>query len=253
LFVNFFQPSFKLAEKHRDGARVHKRYHAPATPHQRLIDDPRTTDATKAHLSGIFAQLDPVRRLRDIRAAQQRLVVLSDGTSPSMVSEEPTPPPLDAFLSSLRTVWQSGDARPTASDKPRQKRGRRRPDPLVEVTGRLKRWFEDEPWRSGRELLEKLQAETPGDYPEGLLRTVQRRVKIWRSEQACALVFTHSSAAPKAAASSIWSIWSTSSNRKRPLGAAGTSSRNCCDTISSSSTNSAICRSASQARNCCST
>jgi hypothetical protein len=199
LFVNFFQPSFKLAEKHRDGARVHKRYHAPATPHQRLIDDPRTTDATKAHLSGIFAQLDPVRLLRDIRAAQQRLVVLSDGTSPSMVSEEPTPPPLDAFLSSLRTVWQSGDARPTASDKPRQKRGRRRPDPLVEVTGRLKRWFEDEPWRSGRELLEKLQAETPGDYPEGLLRTVQRRVKIWRSEQACALVFTHSSEATKAA------------------------------------------------------
>ena len=28
--VNFFQPSFKLAEKHREGARVRKRYHAPA-------------------------------------------------------------------------------------------------------------------------------------------------------------------------------------------------------------------------------
>jgi hypothetical protein len=27
LFVNFFQPSFKLAEKHRDGAKVTKRYH----------------------------------------------------------------------------------------------------------------------------------------------------------------------------------------------------------------------------------
>jgi hypothetical protein len=32
LFVNFFQPSFKLAEKDREGARVHKRYHKPATP-----------------------------------------------------------------------------------------------------------------------------------------------------------------------------------------------------------------------------
>lgn len=31
LFVNFFQPSFKLAEKHRDGERVHKRDHKPAT------------------------------------------------------------------------------------------------------------------------------------------------------------------------------------------------------------------------------
>jgi hypothetical protein len=31
LFVNFFQPSFKLAEKQRDGARIHKRYHPPAS------------------------------------------------------------------------------------------------------------------------------------------------------------------------------------------------------------------------------
>jgi len=71
---------------------------------------------------------------------------------------------------------------------------------LVDVTEQLKRWFEDEPWRSGKELLEKLQAEKPGDYPEGLLRTVQRRVKIWRSEQARALVFTHSSMPTKGAA-----------------------------------------------------
>ncbi len=31
LFVNYFQPSFKLAGKARDGAKVKKRYHAPAT------------------------------------------------------------------------------------------------------------------------------------------------------------------------------------------------------------------------------
>jgi len=195
LFVNFFQPSFKLAEKHRDGARVHKRYHAPATPCQRLLDDPRTSEATRVHLREIFAGLDPVCLLRDIRTAQQRLVRLADATSPSLVSEQPVPPPLEAFLSSLRTVWQSGDARPTASDKPQQKRGRRRPDPLIDVTEQLKRWFDEEPWRTGRELLEKLQVEQPGDYPDGLLRTVQRRLKIWRSEQAYALVFTRTSPA----------------------------------------------------------
>ena len=43
LFVNFFQPSFKLAGKTRDGARVRKRYHPPATPFQRLLADPRTS------------------------------------------------------------------------------------------------------------------------------------------------------------------------------------------------------------------
>jgi len=198
LFVNFFQPSFKLAEKSRDGARVHKRYHAPATPYQRLLDDPRTTDVTRARLREIFGGLDPVRLLRDIRAAQHRLVALADATDPPMVSEEPAGAPLEAFLASLRTLWQGGDARPTAADKPRQKRGRRRPDPLIEVTEQLKRWFEEEPWRSGRELLEKLQTEQPGDYPDGLLRTVQRRLKIWRSERACALVFTGSPIAPQA-------------------------------------------------------
>ena len=37
LFVNFFQPSFKLAEKHRRGAQVTKRYHPPETPCERLL------------------------------------------------------------------------------------------------------------------------------------------------------------------------------------------------------------------------
>ena len=190
LFVNFFQPSFKLAEKHRDGARVHKRYHAPATPYQRLLDEPRTADATRVRLRGIFAGLDPVRLLHDIRTAQQKLVDLADSTVPLPVSEEATVPPLAAFLSSLRTAWQDGNARPTASSKPKQQRGRRRPDPLIDATGQLKCWFDEEPWRSGKELLEKLQLEQPGDYPDGLLRTVQRRLKTWRSEHARALVFS---------------------------------------------------------------
>jgi hypothetical protein len=193
LFVNFFQPSFKLAEKQRDGAKVYKRYHAPATPYQRLLDEPRTSEQTRQQLQETAAKLDPVRLLRDIRAAQQKLVVLADTVAPAATAEG-AQPSLDAFLSSLKTLWQDGEARPTATDKPPQKRGRRRPDPLVEVTDQLKTWFMEEPWRSGRELLEKLQADAPDDYPENLLRTVQRRLKGWRSEQARALVFSSNSA-----------------------------------------------------------
>ena len=37
LYVNYFQPSFKLVEKTRDGASVLKRYSPPATPCDRLI------------------------------------------------------------------------------------------------------------------------------------------------------------------------------------------------------------------------
>ncbi len=47
LFVNFFQPSFKLAGKARVGAKVKKKYHPPATPYQRLLADTRTSEEVR--------------------------------------------------------------------------------------------------------------------------------------------------------------------------------------------------------------
>lgn len=188
LFVNFFQPSFKLAEKHRDGAKIHKRYHAPATPYQRLLDDPRASEEMKLRLRETYAGLDPVRLLRDIREVQSRLVRLSDGMT-AATTEEKARPDLDGFLESLKTIWKQGDVRPTSAPKPKQHRERRRPDPLIAVTEDLREWFEQEPWRTGRELLDRLQSERPGEFPDALLRTVQRRLKIWRSEQAHGMIF----------------------------------------------------------------
>ena len=188
LFVNFFQPSFKLAEKEREGARIHKRYHKPATRYQRLIADARTTDDVKQALERVYATLDPVRLLRDMRSKQLRLIEIAD--APDCLSpEDAATPALDVFLEGLRTSWKTGEVRPTARSKPKAKRGRRRPDPLVEVTEKLRAWFEAEPWRTARELLEKLQAEQPGDYPEKLLRTLQRRLRTWRADRAHEMVF----------------------------------------------------------------
>jgi hypothetical protein len=51
LFVNFFQPSFKLAEKKRIGARVTRRYHAPQTPCARLLTTDGIEEASKERLS----------------------------------------------------------------------------------------------------------------------------------------------------------------------------------------------------------
>jgi hypothetical protein len=188
LFVNFFQPSFKLAEKDREGARVHKRYHKPATPHQRLVSDPRVTDDVKRELERVYATLDPVRLLRDMRAVQLRLAEMADAPN-GIAAEAADPPSLGVFLDGLRTSWKTGEGRPTERSKPKAKRGRRRPDPLVEVTEMLRAWFDAEPWRTARELLEKLQADQPGAYAEGLLRTLQRRLKIWRAERAHEMVF----------------------------------------------------------------
>ena len=92
LYVNFFQPSFKLASKARDGARVTKRYHPPATPYQRLLADPRTTETIRARLSALQASLDPVRLLSEIRAVQKQLVEIADRpvTGEAALVSEPT-------------------------------------------------------------------------------------------------------------------------------------------------------------------
>jgi hypothetical protein len=194
LFVNFFQPSFKLIGKQRDGARVRKTYAAPATPHQRLAADARTPDEVRARLREIYAGLDPVALLREIRAAQEWLAALADAEPTALPATAAQP--IDLFLASLRTAWKDGAIRPTDRPIIKAKRGRRRPDPLVRATPDLRRWFEAEPWRTGSELLSRLQAEYPGDYPDRLLRTLQRRLKSWRSAQANALLFASPAMAP---------------------------------------------------------
>ncbi len=73
LYINFFQPSFKLKSKTRDGARVHKVYFAPATPCERLIAHSGVEPAIKEKLTAQFKRLDPVRLLQEIRTAQQTL------------------------------------------------------------------------------------------------------------------------------------------------------------------------------------
>lgn len=187
LFVNYFQPSFKLASKHRDGARVRKCYHAPATPSQRLLDDPRTSEAVREHVARVATTLDPIRLLRQMRIQQQRIVEVAD--KPLEELSPATVPPLEQFLTGLRTAWTEGEARPTAKAPVKPKRGRRRPDPLVKVTEQLHAWFLAQPWQTSRQLLERLQAAHPGEYPDKLLRTLQRRVKVWRREHATELVF----------------------------------------------------------------
>jgi hypothetical protein len=123
LFVNFFQPSFKLASKHRDGAKITKRYHPPLTPCDRLLQAEVIPAAMKEKLREMSAQLDPLKLLEEMRAVQAYLTALADGeTPPAMCSE---PPNLATFVASLSSAWRDGEVRPTFSvdAKPRYLRG----------------------------------------------------------------------------------------------------------------------------------
>ena len=141
------------------------------------------------------ATLDPVRLLQQIRAAQQQLVDIADRPALGEAAK-PTSPTLEQFLLGLHTAWKEGEVRPTSVTKPKPKRLRRRPDPFAAVTLELRGWFEEEPWRTSRELLERLQVQCPGVYPDGQLRTLQRRLKDWRREAAQRMVFGTMTADP---------------------------------------------------------
>ena len=191
LFVNFFQPSFKLAEKKRIGARVSKRYYAPETPFARLLCAGAIPESMKDRLRVVAKRLDPLRLLDEIRSVQQELAGLAAGErhhgKPSSDAE------LDQFLASLSTAWHHGEVRPTHQAKPKPMRHwRTHKDPFEAVWPRVLAWLEAEPDLTGLELLQRLQADHPGEYPDRQLRTLQRRLKLWRRAAAKRLVFTSS-------------------------------------------------------------
>ena len=102
LYVNYFQPSFKLMEKTRNGSAVIKRYSRPATPCDRTIRREAVSAEAKAALTERRATLDPVALLHTIREAQSALAAI---VSPEL---RPTPrgESLERFLAKLPDRWR---------------------------------------------------------------------------------------------------------------------------------------------------
>jgi hypothetical protein len=199
LFVNFFQPSFKLASKQRDGVRLSRRYHLPATPYTRLLGTGQLDPTEKARLEASFARLDPLALLAAVRGSQERIATIAahGGNADPAVAGGP----LRDFLAGLGVAWQAGEVRPTHQRRTRVRRyWRSRVDPFATVAVQLRSWLDEKPTLKATDLLAKLQAKFPGCYPDKLRRTLQRRVRAWRQEIAHTLVF--GPASPDSAASS---------------------------------------------------
>jgi hypothetical protein len=222
LFVNFFQPSFKLATKERDGAKVSKRYHPPLTPCERLLQAVTIPISAKAKLREIAAELDPLRLLEEMRAVQAHLAALADGeTLPQSGTE---PPNLAAFIASLSSAWHAGEIRPTFSTeaKPRYLRSLAKiatpstsgtpvavpaPDPLppalkpqdrpqliyatsgcARVQALRMAWpivarrLEGLPNINAKQLFEELCIQYPGRFSRRQYNTLLHRVNRWRKD-----------------------------------------------------------------------
>jgi hypothetical protein len=187
LYVNFFQPSFKLKSKQRDGALVRKRYYPPLTPEQQLLDSSAFDESEKERLRAQFATLDPVGLLKAIRNAQHELATVIDLGADS---HSPANDDVAAFLKSLSTAWQSGEVRPTHKRKRTTPRSwRTRVDPFAQSWTLVEGWLEEQPHSTAKELMKRLIIELPDLYPTAAqLRTLQRRVQCWRAEKAKTLV-----------------------------------------------------------------
>ncbi len=194
LYVNFFQPSFKLRDKTRDGAKVSRRYFAPATPCERLLAHSAVSEQTKEQLRQLRADLDPVELLKTLRAAQADLARLTAGGSEQSRAD----PSLESFLAQLPELWRQGECRPTHRQQPpRIRTWRTRVDPFEAVWSQARKWLEQEPDITGKALFARLRAKHPGEFAPGQLRTLQRRVRDWRQAMARELLAVSSSVSPE--------------------------------------------------------
>lgn len=189
LYINFFQPSFKLKSKTRYGAHVQKVYFTPATPCDRLQAHASVLPEIKEKLQAQFKELDPVRLLQEIRRAQQ---TLSDLAAHGACTEEVATGGTDvaAFIANLGTAWKDGEVRPTHRKKASAKHWwKTRADPFADAWSTIEGWLILEPGVAVSDLMDRLAAMIPNLYAsKAQLRTLQRRVKAWRTERAKKMV-----------------------------------------------------------------
>ena len=186
LYVNYFQPSFKLLDKTRNGSKVAKRYDKPATPCDRLLAHPAVNTKVKDALQERRSKLDPVELLHGIRDAQS---LLADVASQQLAAG-PRHESFEQFLSQLPSLWRRGEVRPTHTKREAKPRyWRTRKDPFEGVWSQVLLRLQQQPDATAKTLFERLRVDYPGRFGDGQLRTLQRRVKEWRAIMARKLVY----------------------------------------------------------------
>jgi hypothetical protein len=199
LYVNFFQPSFKLKEKRREGAKVIKRYHDPSTPYERALAHPMVTEAVKERLRAQYRTLDPVALLADIRAAQEELGNRIDrrtggalreavgGKSDAVVCSSTVEPA--AFARGLGNDLARGEPRAThRRPKRRYKKRIRMPSKLDPHVAMIEGWLTAEPQLTAIAIVGRLAGLNPDQFGKKQHSIVQRLLRALRKNTAQRLI-----------------------------------------------------------------
>ena len=195
LYVNFFQPSMKLRTKTRAGSRVRRMYDRAQTPFQRVLASGVLDAASQRRLHAVYRALDPVRLLRQLEALQEALwrhAVFGSRTNS----------PIGDLVARFELSACGGDSdeatadtiarlRPDGTPKRKYRRSekskgprlyRTRKDPFETVWDEVCQWLVAQPQRNGRSIFDELQQRDPGQFANGQIRTLQRRIAIWRAK-----------------------------------------------------------------------
>ena len=194
LYVNFFQPSFKLKEKRREGAKVIKRYHAPLTPYQRALAHPKVTAAVKRRLRDQYRSLDPVGLLAEIRATQEELGNRVDrragqarGLQPACTSTAPAT--AATFAKTLGKTVAVGETRATHRRPRRPYKTRvRMPSKLDPYVVAIEGWLAEQPQLTALAIVGRLSEKDPEEFGTKQHSIVQRLLRALRRKAAAQLV-----------------------------------------------------------------
>ena len=198
-YINFFQPSMKLREKQRDGSRTRRRYDPARTPYRRLLARELLAPDAQQRLATLAHSLDPVRLLQQVEtlldALWRHAVFLVPGGA---VTAEPRAKSAPVTFQRTANAVPSGgdldDAQPGRDGACPLRRYRRtqrqqgprwwrtRTDPFAAVWAEVAAWLAASPERTAKSVFKELQQRYPGQFPDVQLRTLQRRVQVWRAD-----------------------------------------------------------------------
>jgi hypothetical protein len=186
LYVNFFQPSFKLKEKRREGAKIIKRYHKPLSPYERALAHPKVAKKVKRRLRLQYRKLDPVALLAEIRSAQEELGNRIDRHAGKLAAPLPvrlSAPNASTFAKALGMTAEAGEPRATHRRAKRRYKTRvRMPSKLDPHVSLIESWLVVEPQLTALAIVGRLTERDPQQFGprqhsivQRLLRAIRRR------------------------------------------------------------------------------
>lgn len=188
MYINFFQPSLKLIEKERLGAKVSKKYDSAKTPFQRILLSEHVSPKQKKLLTTEYESLDPVGLMAQLQALQDELwryswnkngqqdtsLVVTEKDISAGINDE-------TEATSIVSRYYRSSKKVDLRRAPRTWRTRK--DPFENTWDEIRLRLEIMPETNAKEIILWLMEKYPNQYAEGQTRTLQRRIAQWRRDQ----------------------------------------------------------------------